>query len=827
MKLISNRGVVNGLLIIALIILSGCIILGYRQINTLINANQSVLHTHQVLEASNNITLSLSEADNAISDYLSSTGSVLIKTFPNKIAIAKSNLAALKSLTVDNSSQQAKVMDLEKFINEKIILLQQFYADTKHTRYDLAFLSGRQMSVLTETITEKFEKFNQAELNLLSSRNAKVIEQVNRSSIVFLAATSLSVLTLLICFMLLNYILKEHALAERRQAEKEKQLRLVVDATKDYVIAMLDPDGIVTMWNAGGEQITGYSPQEIIGKHFSILYTEEDRARHHPEHELEVAYQKGRYEEEGWRLKKDGTKYRANIVVRPILDEDDHLIGFAKITRDLTESHKISEMKNEFVSVVSHELRTPLTSIRGSLALVNNSNANFPTQVQKLLEIASTNCERLLLLINDILDVEKIEAGKMDFNFKLYDVNKLINEAYEVNKIYADKYNTPVQIELMKNDVQIYVDYSRMMQVLSNLISNAAKFSHPYKTIFLRTVIIGENKVRISVENEGVGISDEFSKHIFEKFSQAESSDTRSKGGTGLGLNISKAIVDRMKGSIGFTSEVNGKTIFYIDMPAVNATDIALPMEEKPFKANKQRRLLICETSVKQAEEVSKLLKTGGFEVDIATSILQAKRLMQENEYNALMLNVLFTNEEGIKFIRELRQQNATTDLPIIITSLIGESDSKSLSGDAFSLHDWLDQPIDKINILNTLTNLKTSSQDLPKILHVEDDADTRHIIETLIDGKADVTGVPTLREAREVLAKEKFNLVILDLLLPDGNGAELLPSLSINNIPVMIYSAWELDKSFSHYVTQAVVKSKITHTELLNRVKGILEKVD
>ncbi len=352
--------------------------------------------------------------------------------------------------------------------------------------------------------------------------------------------------------------------------DDSQRLRLLVENIKDYSIIMLDPKGIVVSWNIGAEYMTGYSAKEIIGKSIAIFYDNEGRLPDHYVDKLRVARDAGRHEEEGWRVRKDGSKFWANIVITPIFDSYNDLIGYGKVTRDLTAQKKMEKIKNEFISVVNHELRTPLTSIVGSVRLLqDNFCKNSIERSNLLLSIASSNCDRLMRLVNDILDIEQLENKKIELNSKPEDICLLIKESLFINQLYADNYGIKLVFLPNIESVEVNSDHDRLMQVMTNLISNAVKFSTPKSSVSIRVSIIDE-KVRVEVVNVGKGIPDKFKNKIFQRFSQVDSSLNRSKEGTGLGLAISKKIIEQLGGSLQFVSEPNKETIFYFDLPMVS-----------------------------------------------------------------------------------------------------------------------------------------------------------------------------------------------------------------------------------------------------------------
>lgn len=243
--------------------------------------------------------------------------------------------------------------------------------------------------------------------------------------------------------------------------------------------------------------------------------------------------------------------------------------------QDISERKEIENMKNEFISIVSHELRTPLTSIRGSLGLILGAlSQNLPGNIKGLIAIAHDNCERLILLINDILDIDKIASGHMRFDMKEEVLATVTLQAVEATEAYAHKFNVSIVLEPIEKDIKVQLDAARYIQALSNLLSNAAKFSPPGETVEVAAKL-NANRVRILVKDNGPGIPEEFQARIFGKFSQADGSTTRAKGGTGLGLHITKQIVEHMAGRIDFDTQTGKGTTFWIEFPIVSGSEAA------------------------------------------------------------------------------------------------------------------------------------------------------------------------------------------------------------------------------------------------------------
>ncbi|MGF1620562.1 MAG: ATP-binding protein [Rhodomicrobiaceae bacterium] len=347
---------------------------------------------------------------------------------------------------------------------------------------------------------------------------------------------------------------------EEALRESENRARAIFENAVDGVITF-NEDNLIETVNPAAETIFGYTAEELKSLHVHhLMLLAPDGA----EAAGGAATQPNLRLVTGWR--KNGEAFPIELTISPI--ELNARTLYTGIIRDVTERTKLDRMKSEFVSVVSHELRTPLTSIRGSLALLNTSAVGeLPPRAKSMVAIGLQNSERLVRLINDILDIEKIESGTTEFACEPLRIGTLLDTAVRENKTFLDEYNVDAKVEdSVGLDLVVEGDQGRLMQVLANLISNAAKYSPENGCITLGAEP-RENTVRVWVKDEGPGVPESFRKQIFQKFSQADSSDTRKKGGTGLGLSITKAIIAQHKGSIDFVSVSGEGTTFYFDLP--------------------------------------------------------------------------------------------------------------------------------------------------------------------------------------------------------------------------------------------------------------------
>lgn len=368
----------------------------------------------------------------------------------------------------------------------------------------------------------------------------------------------------------------------------------------------------------------------------------------------------------------------------------------------------------------------------------------------------------------------------------------------------------------------VRVDANRMMQVLANLLSNAAKYSPAGGKVRVAVERMG-HRIRVAVKDNGPGIPDEFKGQIFQKFAQADSSDTRKKGGTGLGLSITKAIVEQMGGSIGFDSQPNVQTVFYVEFPEW----VERKLPEIGHRINgSAHRVLVCEDSRDTATVLRMMLEQAGYAVDIAYDANQAKQLLAQGGYAAMTLDLELPGQSGISLIRELHGQEATANLPTLVVSAKASEGRQSLNGEESGVVDWIDKPVDPERLLSVLKRVAgKSGRARPKVLHVEDDPDIFQVVHQVAGDVVDMVQATNLAEARQMLAQCHYDLVILDLDLPDGSGKELLSLMkeALPPIPVLVFSVHEIGLEDAKGVDAALVKSRSDNAQLLATIKRLI----
>lgn len=615
--------------------------------------------------------------------------------------------------------------------------------------------------------------------------------------------------------------------ATKKQKDLQNRNKAILDTVVDGIIT-INHKGCVETVNPAAEKIFGYSADEIIGENIKMLMPNPYRDEHdgYLAHHIKTGEKKiigiGR-EVEG--LRKDGTVFPLELAVSEMVVHGEIL--FTGIVRDITERKEAEKIKEEFISTVSHELRTPLTSIRGSIGLLTGGMAGeFNEQAQKLLNMAHNNTERLLMLINDILDVSKLESGKMDFNFATVDVEKLLTQAIESNHGYANQHNVTFVLDNEVKGAKIHGDEHRLIQVMNNLMSNAAKFA-PEGDEVVVAAIRHHHQIRISVTDHGPGIPKSLEPKIFDKFTQADSSDTRQVGGTGLGLNITKAMVEKHNGRIAFVSELGVGTTFYIDLPELVVVEKDMDVAESTSEHS--QRILICEDEADIASLLRLMLAQAGFDSDTASSAEAAKKLLQENDYVAMTLDIMLPGKNGVDLYKELREDPEQHNLPIVFVSAKANQtkvrEGKTLTG----IVEWINKPIDESAFIEaiekSINHLPISKEN--SILHVEDDEDICKLVEMLLGDKFKMNQAYSLADAKKLLRENSYDLLLLDIGLPDGSGLDLIEYIrTLSKAPeVVIFSADEIKINQKMPVASTLVKSRTTNNELVENIEKIVAK--
>jgi osomolarity two-component system sensor histidine kinase TcsA len=523
-----------------------------------------------------------------------------------------------------------------------------------------------------------------------------------------------------------------------KQAELEERLstnetfRILVDTVKDYAIFMLNPEGNIATWNAGAQLLKGYTKEDIVGRHFSNFYGLEDRLADKPGKELVIALRDGRVEDEGWRYRKDGSRFWANVIITPVY-RGDTLIGFSKVTRDLTERRaaearllsayeESAKLKSEFLANMSHEIRTPMHGMLSALTLLIDTGLD--TEQLELAHIIEESGGVLLRVINDILDYSKLASGCFSISSDVISVPDIISS---VARSYQATLRPGTRLEVdldPRLPSSANGDPLRYRQIVQNLVSNATKFTeNGHVSVHAMLLEEEENSFSILTEvtDSGIGVPINAVGSLFTPFTQFDNSATKRYQGTGLGLSICKSLAGLMDGSIGFRPNPAGHgSIFWfsaklkklkkleqldeletkLQSTAVSST----PLPSTNIKlAALGKRLLLAEDNHINQKVMLRMLKSLGFEhVDTALDGVQAVALARKKltNYDLILMDINMPHLDGVGATVEIR--NAGLQIPIIAmtaNALKGQAESYLAKG----MDDYIAKPVDRQLLLKTL----------------------------------------------------------------------------------------------------------------------------
>jgi PAS domain S-box-containing protein len=520
-------------------------------------------------------------------------------------------------------------------------------------------------------------------------------------------------------------------------------------------------------------------------------------------------------------------------VVRDAETGKDHIEG---TTEDITERKEAEEarreverMKNEFVSVVSHELRTPLTSIRGSLGLLAAGRmGQLSGQAQKMLGIAVSNTDRLVRLVNNILDIERLESGEITLDKQICDVAVIISAAADVMRPMAEK--AGITLAVTPIPAHLWADPDRITQVITNLLSNAIKYSPRKGTVWL-TGELHDSEIQFVVKDEGRGIPSDKLESIFYRFQQVDASDAREKGGTGLGLAICLSIARQHGGNIRVESKLGEGSTFCFTVPGAQTKREESPHPDNVIPAT-ARRVLVCDDDASVRSVIGSILETQGYEVVLAGSGQEAIERAAIQHPDAILMDIIMPGMDGWQTMAALKQNSETKSVPVIITSVLRPV-AQGPSGE--SIPAWVEKPVDETKLSRTLEKVLASHPRSARVLLVEDDMDlARVVIASLERHGMETIHAKTGREAIELSQKTNPDLLVLDLILPEVDGFEVVSWLRrhgrLCDIPLVVYTAKDLTEEEREQLRLGasvfLTKSQVSLEEFEQRVLGLLNQV-
>ncbi|MGF6985085.1 PAS domain S-box-containing protein [Paraburkholderia atlantica] len=442
--------------------------------------------------------------------------------------------------------------------------------------------------------------------------------------------------------------------------QSEERFRLLVDSVKDYAIFMLDPQGFVVSWNSGAARIKGYTHDEIVGRHFSLFYVPEEAAAGKPARELAIARQIGTVEDEGWRVRKDGSTFWANVIITAVYDESRRLRGFAKVTRDLTERRRREELERsgermrEFLATLAHELRNPLAPVRNAVGTMQ-MEANLSPVVARARDLIDRQVTHLTRLVDDLLDIGRIMSDKVELRIARVDLAELVARAIEAARPFTDSREQRVVAQVTDVPVSIRGDMTRLVQVLQNLLHNASKFS-PNGSVIEMQGRVDFRMAVLEVRDAGCGIPVRSLDKIFELFAQEKEGQNFGEGGLGIGLTLCKSLVEMHGGSIVASSEGPGLgSTFTLSLPLSAQSDTADSGAISAAPHVQPLRILLVDDNRDSADSLAMLLELKGHEVRVAYEGEQALQIAPRFSPHLALIDLAMPKMDGYATLAALR----------------------------------------------------------------------------------------------------------------------------------------------------------------------------
>jgi PAS domain S-box-containing protein len=514
-----------------------------------------------------------------------------------------------------------------------------------------------------------------------------------------------------------------HKQIEDQMRWTEESVRLMVESVTDYAIVMLDPEGRVVSWNAGAQRLKGYTAAEIVGQHFSRFYSQQDIERGAPQRDLDLATANGRFEDEAWRVRKDGSTFWANVVCTAIRDETGNLRGFAKLIRDLTASRQvemqIASVKSvaekagianaDFLTGMSHELRNSLNALLGFAQLLESeSPPPTPSQKESIAKIVQAGWY-LMELVNEILDLAMIESGRSSWSLEPMSLADVLHECRAAIEPQAQKSGIRMTFPEVDSQCFIKADRTRVKQVLMNLLSNAIKYNQMGGSVVVECSASAQQRIRISVTDTGAGLAPEQLAQLFRPFSRV-GQETSAATGAGIGLVVTKRLVELMGGAIGVASTVGEGSVFWIHLVAATArklgvgeADLVTLSKPKVQHGEAPRTLLYVEDNPANLQLVEQIVaRRPDIRLLSARSGTLGIELARSARPDVILMDINLPGMSGIKVMQILHADTATAHIPIVALSAnaIPRDIKRGLEAGFFR---YLTKPINVNEFLDTL----------------------------------------------------------------------------------------------------------------------------
>jgi PAS domain S-box-containing protein len=846
----------------------------YRNVNESARTAKRLEDTYRVLHGIDRALTLIKDAESGQQGYLLTGNATYLNPYEAARTRLNHEIDSLAQLTAGNLSQQQRVAELRPLTIAKLAELEQAIELRRDGKVDAALEivnagHGKKLMQQIQSLIAQMEEDENSQLGLASSSNALGALQA------FAAATVANLVLMIFAF---RFVMRE--LGERRRSEAAlARLASIVEYSEDAIISH-ELDGTITSWNAGAERLYGYSAQETLGKPISMIVPPE-RAAQTPDVLDQIRRGRQVAACEAVDKRKDGTPIPVSLSVSPIKDASGLITGVSAIIRDISErkraeaallqrtrdlqaqtkalekarqeADRSNRVKSEFLTNMSHELRTPMNSIMGfTRRLLKKLGSTLPERELDALQTVDRNAKHLLTLINNILDLSKIEAGKLEVHRTSFDLSTVIREAADQTAPLVDGKPVEVKLNLPRDGVALSGDRVMLTQVVVNLLSNAIKFTERGTVSIVLDVVADERlgaAARIVVRDTGVGIKSEDRSRLFQEFSQIDTGGIGRAGGTGLGLVISARFVQLHGGRIDVGGEYGEGSEFTVLLPlcrhdvsdqstpgAADGTPMtsgSTPCQCRPamtfgpdepaaavrefahgsssngwadsIEPRGQVATILC---VDDEPDVLKFLRFTfedvGYKVVLAAdhdAALEAANLCQPD---LICLDLCMPEKDGYAVMKALRGNPALARVPVVVLS-ISREEARVLAAGA---HCYLAKPVDSDDLVVTVRELL--ALETGSVLIVEDDPDTRRLLSlTLAEHGLQSRTAANGREALDRLAEATPDAIVLDLVMPVMDGFAFLERVQLDpvwsKVPVVILTSKTLDPAEFGRLNQSV----------------------